>query len=109
MDSLLENRGGMESNRKGKSMTSLASEATLDDVPEGAHVLAVLDASGDTRIIWNPDNPDEVANAKRTFDDLKKKGYVAYAVKRDGEKGEVVKGFDPEAEKLILAPQMRGG
>jgi len=71
--------------------------------------LRVMGAEGDTRIMWNPENDAEVANAKRTFDDLKKKGYNAYAVKKKGDKGEVVTAFDKDAAKLILAPRMAGG
>lgn len=72
--------------------------------------MAVLDGEGDTKIIWNPQNPDEVTAAKRTFDDLRKKGYIAYAVEGpSGDKGEVVREFDPAQEKLILAPAMQGG
>jgi hypothetical protein len=73
------------------------------------HELIVMDESGDTKIVWDPDKSDEVDNAKRTFSEMKKKGYIAYKVDRKGEKGEVMDDFDRNAEKLILAPQMRGG
>ncbi len=72
--------------------------------------MAVLDRTGDTKIIWSKDSPDEVANAKRTFDDLRKKGYAAFTVKgKDGEKGEQIREFDAQAERMILVPQMVGG
>ena len=71
--------------------------------------LAVMGTKGDTKIIWSADSKDEVANAKRTFDDLRKKGYLAFAVRGTGEKGEQVTAFDASAEKLILAPPMQGG
>lgn len=71
--------------------------------------LVILDHTGDTKIIWDSDKADEVETARETFDKLRKKGYAAYSVKRDGDKGEVIKKFDPEAEKLILAPPMVGG
>lgn len=81
----------------------------FEETAGAAHELVVLDATGDTKIIWDPDRADEVAVARRTFEDLKKKGYAAYAVKRDGSKGEVVRAFDADAEKLILAPATVGG
>ena len=90
-------------------MTSVVSEATLDDVPEGKCVLSILDASGDTKIIWDPNNADETSAAERTFKDLKKKRYVAYAVRADGEKAEVIQEFDRTAGKVILAPALAGG
>jgi hypothetical protein len=72
--------------------------------------MAIMDRSGDTKLIWDPDNADEVANAKRTFDDLLKKGFMAFKVEgRKGDKGEQIKTFDPKAEKLILTPAMAGG
>ncbi len=71
--------------------------------------LRVLDATGDTKLIWNPNNTDEVENAKRTFNDLRSKGYLAYKVTEGGAKGEVIREFDANAEKIILAPALRGG
>ena len=71
--------------------------------------LAVMGRTGDTRVLWNGDNEAEVENARRTFEDLTKKGYLAYSVDRRGNKGTQVREFDPEAEKLILAPPMAGG
>jgi hypothetical protein len=88
---------------------SLAKEADKDDFEAGKGVLVCLDASGDTRIVWDPDKPEEVASAERTFDELKAKGYQAFSVKRNGSKDEVIRSFDPAAEKLILAPALRGG
>jgi hypothetical protein len=80
-------------------------EAVLDSGRE----LVILDASGDTRIIWDPDKPAEVEHAKKTFAEFKAKGYLAYKVDRKGDKGEVLRDFDAEAEKMILAPRTIGG
>lgn len=73
------------------------------------HTLHVLDHTGDSRTIWNPENQDEVDAAKATFDRLKKKGYLAYTVEEDGKRGEVIRRFDPAAGKIIMAPQLVGG
>ena len=69
----------------------------------------VMDRTGDTRTIFDPNNPVEVEAARETFKTLKKKGYIAYSVKKDGDKGEVMDEFDATAGKSILAPPMRGG
>lgn len=69
----------------------------------------VMDESGDTKVIWDSKNEDEVAAARKTFNDLMKKGYIAYAVGKDGEKDRVVKEFDETSERLILAKPIRGG
>lgn len=72
--------------------------------------LAVMNQKGDTKIIWDPKVKDEVNAAMKTFDNLRAKGYLAYRVKiESADKGEQIFVFDPNAEKLILAPPMRGG
>jgi hypothetical protein len=73
------------------------------------HTLHVLDQTGDTRTIWNTENQAEVDAAKETFKRLKKKGYLAYTVDESGERGEVITEFDPEAGRIIMAPQLVGG
>lgn len=71
--------------------------------------MAIMGKSGDTKLIWSPGNEAEVDNARRTFNDLKAKRFVAFAVKKDGEKGERVTEFDADAEKIIMVPPMQGG
>jgi hypothetical protein len=80
----------------------------MDAVAEGRELI-IMDHTGDTKIIWDPDKTDEVAQARETFDKLRKKGYAAYSVNRKGDKGEVIREFDPNAEKMILAPPTVGG
>ena len=66
---------------------------------------------GDLRKIWNAANQDEVEDARRSFNYLvKEKRYVAYRVKpEDGNRGEVMREFDPSAGKMILTPALAGG
>ena len=71
--------------------------------------LREIGPQGDTKVIWDADKEDEVSVAQNTFDDLKDKGYYAYKVKKDGDKGRVITRFDPDAEKIIMAMPMRGG
>jgi len=71
--------------------------------------LAKLGKEGDTKLIWDPENEDEVSAARNLFDDLKGKGYFAYSVKDGGEKNEVVDSFDPSIERIIMALPMQGG
>lgn len=71
--------------------------------------LAAIDQSGDTKAIWDPRNTDEVAAARKTFTDLKAKGYMAYKLRQDGEPGELLRDFDPEAAQIIMRPRMQGG
>ena len=71
--------------------------------------LRILDGSGDTKVIWDPKNDDEVEAAEEQFDTLIEKGFKAYSVKKDGTKGRLTKKFDPEAGKIIMVPSMQGG
>ena len=71
--------------------------------------LCILDATGDTKIIFDTSRPEEVEEARRTFKRLREKGYIAYRVADGGAKGEIMTEFDAAAGKIILAPAMRGG
>lgn len=71
--------------------------------------MAVMDHKGDSKHIWDPAKPDEVAAARAAFDALKKKGYLAYEVEETGKKGKLILKFNPAAGKIIMSPQMVGG
>ncbi|MBI4060138.1 MAG: hypothetical protein HY403_01780 [Elusimicrobia bacterium] len=71
--------------------------------------MAVMGRGGDARISWDKSKPDEVEAARKVFDDLRGKGYLGFTVTMDGDKGEQVTEFDQDAEKIILAPPIRGG
>jgi hypothetical protein len=73
--------------------------------------LHIMSEEGDTRIMWDPRIPAEVATAKAAFDTAKKGGMLAYSVDPDsGEKtGTVIREFDEKAGKIIMAPQLVGG
>lgn len=71
--------------------------------------MRVLDTSGDLKIVWNSDQPDEVAAARATFDKMIAKGYSAFSVKKSGEPGKALTAFDPDTEAMILAPRIVGG
>lgn len=72
--------------------------------------IAKMDGTGDTKLMWSRDNADEISAARKMFDDLKAKRFVAYSVKgKDGEKNEIIRDFDPESERIIMSPPMVGG
>lgn len=73
------------------------------------HSMAEIDATGDTKTIWDPDNPDEVEIARDAFNKLKKKNYVIYNVTEDGKPGSVMHTFDPSATRLVARPAIQGG
>lgn len=74
-----------------------------------ANEMRIMGRAGDTKLVWDAANADEVSNAERTFKDLTKKGYLAFSVKKDGDKDEKITEFDKTAEKIILVPRMAGG
>lgn len=66
--------------------------------------------AGDVKKIWDPENEDEVEDARRSFNDLKAKGYAAFEVGITGKKTtRQIREFDPDVGKMILAPVPRGG
>ena len=71
--------------------------------------MSILGREGDTKLIWSSENADEVAQARKTFEELTKKGFSAFTVKGMGGQGERITKFDPEEEKMILVPQLHGG
>lgn len=59
---------------------------------------------------WDKADPADVAEARKIFAEKKKLGYVAYRVDpKSGDKGAVIKDFDPEAGKVVLLPPFAGG
>lgn len=83
-------------------------QAVLENEPK-AHVFYVPDQTGDTKIMWDSANDPEVANARRTFDELRSKGYLVYKTDKKGEKAERMTVFDPTAERLIASAPLAGG
>lgn len=77
---------------------------------EGDSVMRTMSIGhGDKREMWDRHNPDEVELARKAFDKLKKKGYIAWRVGKGGVKAEEMKEFDPNAESMILSPPLQGG
>lgn len=72
--------------------------------------LFVMDKNeGDQRLQWNRKNDEQVNQARARFDELKARGYTAYKVDANGRRGEVINEFDPNAQRIIMHPQMVGG
>ena len=71
--------------------------------------IAILDNTGDSKVMWDKNNSDETEAAEEQFNALIKKGFTAYAVKKDGEKGGKITSFDADAGKIIMVPKIIGG
>jgi hypothetical protein len=72
------------------------------------HELAIMDRSGDLKLTWNPNNPAEVEACRKNFEEMRRKGYMAYKL-IGREKGEVLHSFDPTAKRIVMTPAMQGG
>ena len=91
-----------------------AQPQTLEErypIPEGKTGIGhLLNRHGDTPFMWNAEDEDDVRLARETFARYKKEGYIAYRVTgKNGERGEVIKAFDPAAERIIFVKQHQGG
>lgn len=71
--------------------------------------LTILDSKGDTKLTWEPNDPDSVKEAKKRFDDLKKQGYSAFAVETQEIQGRRIDKFDSDMGEVLMVPQRRGG
>lgn len=81
------------------------------EIPPGHGMLhTATRQDGDVRKMWDQNNPDEVADARRSFDELTGKGYSAFVAEgKAGDKGKRLRSFDPAAERIILVKQNVGG
>ena len=70
--------------------------------------MSIMNAEGDTKVFWDPDNAESVEVAATTFASYSGKGYRAYARQSDTQ-GELMVGFDPTAGSILFVPQMQGG
>lgn len=82
---------------------------SISEVPKGHFLMEIMDHTGDTKKTWDPNQPVEVEDARRSFEALRKEGYAAFSVNEDGTAGVMLTEFDPEAGRIIMRPPMAGG
>jgi len=71
--------------------------------------MQIMDPTGHLTVSWNVSNRAEVDAAEEAFDKFTDEGYSAFRVGKGGERGVRIDTFDPDAEQMILLPQLRGG
>jgi hypothetical protein len=69
----------------------------------------VMDSGGDTRHKFDRRDPKSVAEAKERFQTLTSRGFRAVALGKDGGDGTLLERFDPQVERMLFIPQLRGG
>jgi len=70
--------------------------------------MAIMNSEGDTKVHWDPSDPESVEVAAATFASYSERGYRAYAMQSDTQ-GEQMATFDPSASSILFVPQMQGG
>lgn len=83
--------------------------AESEPLQSGQGVLSYPDRSGDVKQTWNRDNPDEVEAARIMFERLTRKGYRAFRLDDDGERGSQMNTFNSAAGRIVLIPPVVGG
>lgn len=91
-----------------------AAGLSLDDTIVTAEytigAISLLDHTGDTRLMWDSRNPDEVAEARAMFERLSSRGHLIYKAEgKDGRRGEQIREFDPTVERIIAMKAPVGG
>jgi len=102
----------MDDSKQNSGLSSLFIERGQDPSKyPNHHIFEVMGKEGDTKSIWDKNNPDEVEAARKQFDFLvREKKYMAFHVEGEkGDKGKQMKEFDPKAERVIFVPPMAGG
>ena len=81
----------------------------MEEIEKGE--ICIMSSKGDTKVIWDPSNEDEVEAARAQFDMLvKEKGFFAYEVGKDHErKGTHITKFPEKAGKIIMVAPVAGG
>ena len=68
-------------------------------------VMVILSEKGDERLVWDKENGKEAKEAKAKFEDLIKKGYMAFSVDAKGKKNRKIEEFDVDAEEILMVPK----
>jgi len=83
-------------------------QATLtpaDTLDPQCVVFRVLTENGDDVIVWDRRDYDQILEARALFDDYLSRGYRAYVMRSDGEKGSRVDSFDALLETVIISKE----
>lgn len=72
-------------------------------------VMRVLGRAGDTEFKWDPTTGEGLESARDVFEEKIRRGYLAFIEGPNGEGSELIRGFEPRAGAIILAPRLVGG
>ena len=69
----------------------------------------ILDPNGHTTTMWDPGSVEEVERARRVFEEMRRRGYRAFRVAKDGSPGLPRHSFDPKDDAMIFVPPIHAG
>ena len=72
------------------------------ELKDSEFAVRVLDETGDRRLIWDSDDPQQVAEAIKLFDDYLSRGWRAYSVNHDGTKRRRILGFNQDTLEVLF-------
>jgi len=72
-------------------------------------VQIVMDRNGDTRHEFDVGDAKALTRAEERFRELTGKGFRAVALGKDGNRGTLLRTFDPQVEETLFIPQLQGG
>lgn len=88
-------------------MATAVEQPTVEQAWDGE--ICCMNKHGDTPLRWRRGVGVEVDAARAHFDTLKGKGYAAYKETAGGERGEIIRSFDVNAERIVMVPPVSGG
>lgn len=88
--------------------TCLKSLAIINPRKTIMAIQIVMDSTGDSRYVFNPDDARELAKAERRFYELTDAGFTAAARTGQGHVSQM-RSFDPNAEETVFFPRLVGG
>jgi hypothetical protein len=72
------------------------------------HEMSVMDEHGDTKVYWDPSNPESVLVASEAYALQITRGCRAFAMVNDTQ-GEIMDAFDPNVSSVVFVPPLQGG
>jgi len=60
------------------------------EVGEGKTVFTVFGTSGDDRLVWDAEDPNQIKEAIEKFDEYMDKGYLAFLIDARGKQGDQI-------------------
>lgn len=76
---------------------------------EATGEISIMGREGDSKHFWDKGTPIEVKIASKVFKQYRKKGYAAFSMTEKGDKGEIIREFDPNAGVILFVPPLQGG